>query len=292
MEVFYGYWGLLFSSIQWISENPKLALPTLFEQIFIMIITFLAMILLFFSVLGPEFLTTGKISANSTNLTALVVPFIIFSIILMISSLIISSYVSAATVGMSKSIVFGEKPDLGLGFRNGNKYFLKIIAVSIIRLILLMVSAIPLISGVFADYAYGIAPALTLIGVLVSLVLWVVTMILLIFTSQSIVVCGESVIGSIKDSIRVLRENISDVIIVIVINIIIVFCIVFVFVIINTLLSFIPIVGSLLSIILQVIVACLITPFLTLVLTYVYMDKKGLIHSNIENSEHMSEDVT
>lgn len=291
MEVFYGYWGLLFSSIQWISENPKLALPTLFEQIFIMIITFLAMILLFFSVLGPEFLTTGKISANSTNLTALIVPFIIFFIIWMIS-LIISSYVSAATIGMSKSIVFGEKPDLGLGFRNGNKYFLKIIAVSIIRLILLMVSAIPLISGVFADYAYGIAPALTLIGVLVSLVLWVVTMILLIFTSQSIVVCGESVIGSIKDSIRVLRENISDVIIVIVINIIIVFCIVFVFVIINTILSLIPIVGSLLSIILQVIVACLITPFLTLVLTYVYMDKKGLIHSNIENSEHMSEDVT
>ncbi|MDI9436344.1 MAG: hypothetical protein QM396_10150 [Euryarchaeota archaeon] len=268
-----------------------MALPTLFEQIFIMIITFLAMILLFFSVLGPEFLTTGKISANSTNLSALIVLFIIFSIIWMIL-LIISSYVSAATIGMSKSIVFGEKPDLGLGFRNGNKYFLKIIAVSIITLILLMVSAIPIIIGVFADYAYGIAPALTLIGVLVSLVLWVVTMILLIFTSQSIVVCGESVIGSIKDSIRVLRENISDVIIVIVINIIIAFCIFFVVGIIKMLLSLIPIVGSLFSIILQVIVACLITPFLTLVLTYVYMDKKGLIHSNIENSEHMSEDVT
>ena len=205
-----------------------------------MIITFLAMILLFFSVLGPEFLTTGKISANSTNLTALVVPFIIFSIILMISSLIISSYVSAATVGMSKSIVFGENLiwawDLEMViniFENHRCFDNKVNFVNGF--------CYPLIMG-FADYAYGIAPALTLIGVLVSLVLWVVTMILLIFTSQSIVVCGESVIGSIKDSIRVLRENISDVIIVIVINIIIAFCIFFVVGIIKMLLSLIPIV--------------------------------------------------
>ena len=41
---------------------------------------------------------------------------------------------------------FGEKPDLGLGFRSGDK--LENLAVSIITLILLMVSAIPIIIGV------------------------------------------------------------------------------------------------------------------------------------------------
>ncbi|HHY01119.1 MAG TPA: hypothetical protein GX531_07100 [Methanothermobacter sp.] len=272
-------------------ENPKLAIPTLFEQIVILIITFLAMALLFFSVIGPEFLTTGKIHANSTDPIALIVPLTLFSITVAISSWIIGSYVSAATVGMSKSAINGEKPDLSLGFRNGNKYFLKIMAVSLIIGLILLFFTTPILIGFFVDYTYGITPALTLIGALVSLILWLVTMVLFIFTSQSIVVCGESVIGSLKDSFRVLRENIFDVIIVLIINTIIALCIGFVFGIINMALSLVPIVGYLLSIILQVILTCIINPFFVLVLTCVYMDKKGLIHPHLENPEHIPEPI-
>jgi len=256
------------------TENPKLAIPTLFEQIFLLIITFLAMALLFFSVIGPEFLTTGKIHANSTDPIALIVPIILFSITVMISSWII-----------------GERPDLSLGFRNGNKHFLKIMAVSLIIGLILLFFTIPILIGFFVDYTYGITPILTLIGALLSLILWLVTMVLFMFTSQSIVVCGESVIGSLKDSFRVLRENIFDVIIVLIINIIIALCVGFVFGIINMALSLVPIVGYLLSIILQVILACIINPFFVLVLTYVYMDKKGLIHPHLENPEHIPEPI-
>ena len=250
------------------TENPKLAIPTLFEQIFLLIITFLAMALLFFSVIGPEFLTTGKIHANSTDPIALIVPIILFSITVMISS--------------CRKIFFQ------LAQAN---HFLKIMAVSLIIGLILLFFTIPILIGFFVDYTYGITPILTLIGALLSLILWLVTMVLFMFTSQSIVVCGESVIGSLKDSFRVLRENIFDVIIVLIINIIIALCVGFVFGIINMALSLVPIVGYLLSIILQVILACIINPFFVLVLTYVYMDKKGLIHPHLENPEHIPEPI-
>jgi len=274
-------------SFKGFTNNPKLAIPTLLEQVILLVIMFVVGGLLVFSVFGTEFLTTGKINASSTNLSALMGPIILFYFVIVISSLIISSYMSAATIGMSKSIIDGGMPDLSVGLKNGNKYFLKIIAVSILVAVILMIFAIPAIIGFIVDYAYGITPVLTLIGVLVSLVLWLVTMVLFIFTYQSIVVCGESVIGSLKDSIKVLRENIFDVIIVLIINIIIALCIGFVFFIVNLVLSFIPIVGSLLSIILQVIVACIINPFFALVLTYVYMDKNDLIHPPNENPEQI-----
>ncbi len=275
-------------SFKGFTNNPKLALPTLLQYVILLVITFVAMALLLFSALGTEFFTNGNINPSSTDFTALIIPFGLFYLIVLISSLIISSYMSAATVGMSKSIINGERPDLGVGFRNGNKHFLKLIAVSLIMLVILMIFAIPIIIGFIVDYAYGLTPALTLIGGLVSLVLWLVTMVLFIFTYQSIVVCEESVIGSIKDSIKVLRENIFDIIIVLIINIIIAFCIGFVFGIVNLVLSFIPILGSILSMILQAIMACIINPFFVLVLTYVYMDKKDLIRPHNENPEQIN----
>jgi len=275
-------------SFKGFTKNPQLALPTLLQYVILFVITFVSMALLLFSALGTEFLTTGNINASSTDFAALMVPFGLFYIIVLISSLIISSYMSAATVGMSKSIINGERPDLGVGFRNGNKHFLKLIAVQLIMLVILMIFAIPIIIGFIVDYGYGLTPALTLIGGLVSLVLWLVTMVLFTFTYQSIVVCEESVIGSIKDSIKVLRENIFDVIIVLIINIIMALCIGFVFGIVNLVLSFIPILGSILSIILQAIMTCIISPFFILVLTYVYMDKKDLIHPRNENPEQIN----
>jgi hypothetical protein len=112
-------------SFKGFTNNPKLALPTLLQYVILFVITFVAMALLLFSTLGTEFLTTGKINASSTDFAALIIPFSLVYLVVLISSLIISSYMSAATLGMSKSIINGERPDLGVGFRNGNKHFLK-----------------------------------------------------------------------------------------------------------------------------------------------------------------------
>jgi hypothetical protein len=49
---------------------------------------------------------------------------------------------------------------LGVGFKNGNKYFLKIIAVSIIIGLILMLSLIFGIGGFLFDHAYGLFPVL------------------------------------------------------------------------------------------------------------------------------------
>lgn len=273
------------------TKNPKLALPTLLGYLVIYGISMVIMVIFIFGTLGTDFLTnvtTGNFNPNSVDFANLMQSFIILYGIIAIVSFIVSSYMSAATIGMSKSIINGERPDLGVGFRNGNKHFLKLIAVQLIMLVILMIFAIPIIIGFIVDYGYGLTPALTLIGGLVSLVLWLVTMVLFTFTYQSIVVCEESVIGSIKDSIKVIRENIFDVIIVLIINIIMALCIGFVFGIVNLVLSFIPILGSILSIILQAIMTCIISPFFILVLTYVYMDKKDLIHPRNENPEQIN----
>ncbi len=275
-------------SFKGFTENPKLALPTLLQQVILLAIMTVMGALLFFSFFGTDFLITGNFNPSSADFAALMLMFGLFYIIFLILSLIITSYMSAATVGMSKSIINGERPDLGVGFRNGNKHFLKIIAVSLIMMVILMIFVFPTIIGFFVDSAYDLTPTLTFIGGLVSLFLWLVTGVLFIFTYQSIVVCGESVVGSIKDSIKLLRENIFDVIIVLIINIIIAFSIGFLFGIVNFVLSFIPILGSILSMILQVIMACIINPFFVLVLTYVYMDKKDLIRPHNEDSEQIN----
>ncbi|OPX57213.1 MAG: hypothetical protein A4E25_02462 [Methanobacterium sp. PtaB.Bin024] len=264
------------------TKNPKLALPTLLGYLVIYGISMVIMVIFIFGTLGTDFLTnvtTGNFNPNSVDFANLMQSFIILYGIIAIVSFIVSSYMSAATIGMSKSIINCEMPDLGVGFKNGNKYFLKIIAVSIIIGFILMLSLIFGIAGFLFDHAYGLFPVLTIIGILLALILWIITL-LFIFTNQSIVVGEESVFGSLKDSYQLFRENIFDVIVVLVINFILMVCIIAVLTFINMFLSIIPILGSILALILTIIVYSIIFPYFALVLTHLYMDKKELISSD------------
>ncbi len=246
------------------TKNPILALPTLLGYILIYGISIIVGIVSFFFLLGPDFFSSGNFDPNSINYSSLGVIFI-FGIIITLISLIISSYMSAATIGMSNRIINGEMPNLGVAVKNGNKFFLKIILVSIIIGLLLAIFALPALLGLLIDGAYNLFPVLTIIGCLVSLILWIVTPIIFIFANQSIVVCQKSVIGSLKDSVKVLRNNIADVIVVLIINFILSGVIILVLAFINIFLSIIPILGSFLSLILNIVIYSILFPYFALV---------------------------
>ncbi|NYB50944.1 MAG: hypothetical protein HVN35_00010 [Methanobacteriaceae archaeon] len=158
-----------------------------------------------------------------------------------------------------------------------------IFAVSILIIILLFIFALPALLGVIIDGAYGLFPVLTIIGVLVSFIFWLAVPTIFIFANQSIVVGEKSIIGSLKESFRLLRENIADVIVVLIINLVLLICVMALLGFINLILSIIPILGSILGIILNIIVYTLLYPYFALVLTYVYMDKNEIIYSDPEN---------
>ncbi len=266
-------------SFKGFTNNPKLALPTLLGYILIYGITIIMVLILIFGVLGTDFLTnttSGTFNPSSMDFSNMILYILIIYGVIAIVGLIVSSYMSAATIGMSKSIINGEMPDLGVGLKNGNKYFLKIIAVTIIIGIIMVVPIFLVVAGLLVDRAYGFFPILTIIGVLVSLIIWICTL-LFIFANQSIVVCDKSVIGSLKDSYKTFRENLSDVIVVLVINFIIMICIMAVMFLFNAFLSIIPFVGSILAAVLGLIVYSIMFPYFTLVLTYLYMDKKDIM---------------
>ncbi|BDZ70272.1 hypothetical protein [Methanobacterium petrolearium] len=271
------------------TKNPKLALPTLLGYLVIYGINVVMMAIFIFGTLGTDFLTnvtTGNFNPNSVDFANLMQSFLIFYGVIAIVSFVVSSYMSAATIGMSKSIINGEMPDLGVGFKNGNKYFLKIIAVSIIIGVILGLSFIFAVGGILIDQAYGLFPILTIIGILLTLILWIITL-LFIFANQAIVAGDKSVFASLKDSYKLFRENIFDVIVVLIINFILMICIITVLTFINMFLSIIPILGSILGLILVIIAYSIIFPYFALVLTYLYMDKKELIPSE---PEHVSSD--
>lgn len=266
-------------SFKGFTNNPKLALPTLLGYILIYGITIIMVLILIFGVLGTDFLTnttSGTFNPSSMDFSNMILYILIIYGVIAIVGLIVSSYMSAATIGMSKSIINGEMPDLGVGLKNGNKYFLKIMAVTIIIGIIMVVPIFLVVAGLLVDRAYGFFPILTIIGVLVSLIIWICTL-LFIFANQSIVVCDKSVIGSLKDSYKTFRENLSDVIVVLVINFIIMICIMAVMFLFNAFLSIIPFVGSILAAVLGLIVYSIMFPYFTLVLTYLYMDKKDIM---------------
>jgi hypothetical protein len=271
-------------SFKGFTNNPKLALPSLLGYILIYGIIIIMALILLLGVLGTDFLTnttSGTFNPNSIDFSNLIMYVLILYGVIAIVGLIVSSYMSAATIGMSKSIINGEMPDLGVGFENGNKYFLKIIAVTIIIGIIMAVPIFLMVAGLLVDQAYGFFPILTIIGVLVSLIIWICTL-LFIFANQSIVVCDKSVIGSLKDSYKTFRENLSDVIVVLVINFIIIICIMGVMFLFNAFLSIIPIVGSILAALVGLIVYSVMFPYFTLVLTCLYMDKKDVMVSDPE----------
>lgn len=263
-----------YKSFKGFKENPNLAVPSLVLNVLIYIIVFLGA---FFSILmlaGSGYFSAGSITPNMlSNITAGSV--ILFALMIIVFGVIIgliSSFVYAATIGMSKRIIVGERPGLNVGLDYGKKYFLKIFIVSILLGILGLITFIPLILGVILDYMYGLGFILSLIGGIITVIGLIVLSLFFIFTYQSIVLGKKSIIGSLKKSMKLFRKNIFEVIIVLIINAVIAIGVGIIISLINTVLGFIPILGIILGIIINIVAYSLMYPYLTLVLTYLYLD--------------------
>lgn len=257
------------------TDNPNLAIPTLVGTVLINIMIFIVAMVAFLIFLGPELLNNGSISPDTINYGSIATVLILAALVVIITG-IIYSFIYASTIGMSKRIIEGEKPELNIGLKYGKKYLVKIFLVSIIIAILFILASIPIIAGIILDYTYGLVFILTIIGFLISLILYIVISMIFIFTYQSIVVCKKSVMSVFKDSINVFKKRPFEVLVVLIINGLIIGCINIGLLFIGAFLGLIPLIGSLLNVAITIVVNTLVLPYFTMVLTYLYMDIKGM----------------
>ncbi len=269
-------------SINGFTKNPLLAVPALAGNILVNMIIYGALFLGFFGIYGEEIINYNPYSASTManpDLGTISLFFVVMVVILIIA-VIINILINVATVGMSKRIVLGERPDLGIAWKYIKKYTLKIIAVSIIFGILTAITVIPFILGVIllaADPNGTLGIIGLVIGGLISLILLFGVFLFFVFIYQSVIVGKKSITGSFKDSFKLVKKNFFEVLIVLIINALIIGAISFVVGLISAFLGIIPIIGLALGIIIGIIVNSVVTPYFTLVLNYLYMDLKNMI---------------
>ncbi|MGF7118871.1 hypothetical protein [Methanobacterium oryzae] len=274
-------------SINGFTKNPLLAVPAFVGNILIYIITYGAMFLGIFSLYGSNIFDYSQNSTSALNNPDIGTSsmFLGVMIIVLIITWIISSFISSATIGMSKRIVLGERPDLGVALKYGKKYLLIILAVSFIFGILVAITIMPLIIGIIliaVDPSSGLGIVGLIIGGLITLILMMFIFLFFIFIFQSVIVGKKSLIGSFKDSYKTVKKNIFEVIVVLIINALIIGTISIIVALITSFLGIIPIIGLILGIIISIIVNSVIFPYFTLVLNYFYMDLKGVIPEKAE----------
>jgi hypothetical protein len=240
-------------------ENLNIAIPSLVGIVLTFVIIIAAVLL---GVFGAYF---GSINANlaAPNL-AVVALFVLLIGIAVIISLFISSFISAATIGMAKKIIEGKKPSLDVAWKYGKKYFLKILAVIIIMFVLYLLLAIPAFLGlILLSVSSTIGLVILVLGILILIVGAIFITLALMVVNQAIVVGEKSIIDAIKDSYNVFMNNKMQVFLVGLINFVIGLAV--------SSLGFIPYVGSILNVIAEIV----LIPFFALVVTYLYMDIKG-----------------
>lgn len=257
------------------AKNPNLAIPAFLGNVIIYVAVFLASIISFLVIAGPGLLNGNTISPDSVNYGSALTITVIIALIVLIMG-ITYSFIYAATIGMSRRIIEGEKPKLDVGLKYGRKYLLKIFLVSIILGILWILASIPIALGLIINYIYHTGFILTIIGLLVTLALYVLVGMLFIFTYQSVVIGKKSVLGSFKDSFKVFKKRIFEVVVVLIINAVIIGVINLGLFFAGAILGIIPIIGTIFSAILSIVIGTLILPYFTLVLTYLYMDLKEM----------------
>jgi hypothetical protein len=266
-------------SFEGFKKNPNIAAPALVLNVLTYALSFVVGIIIFFMLASNDFFTTDQISQNMTNLpsTSFILLLGLIFIALVIILALISILVNASTIGMSKRVIMGDRPELNVALKYGKKYFLKILAVSIIICILMALMCIPLGLGLALDYMYNLGFILTAIGGLITAIGIIVIWLLVIFAYQSIVVGKKSIIGSLKESFKIFKKRPFEIVIVLIINAVILLIIGLVVGVINLFLGIIPILGMILGAIISIAVNTLTFPYFTMVLTYLYMDVKGAL---------------
>lgn len=247
-------------------ENLSIAIPSLVGIILTFVIMIIAGLVVSFGFLGLQSFN-GIVApdyVSSVSFTAVLISVLII-IIAVVISLIINSFVYAATIGMAKKILEGEKPGLEVAWKSGKKYFINILAVSIIMGLIGIVLTIPLLLGlILFSVSYILGAVISVLGILILIVGFILLVLAFFVVNQSIVIGRKSIIGSIKASIKVLMENKLQVFLVAIINLAIAIGI-------NFFLGVIPFIGSFLN----VLAGIILTPYFILVVTYLYMDVKG-----------------
>lgn len=272
-------------SINGFTKNPLLAVPYAAGNILMAIIG-IAIVILMFALYGSDIAALSQYSTSTmatpdlSTIYTLMGIFLIIIVIIGIISWIVTGIINAATIGMSKKIVLGERPDLSDAIHYIKKYLIKILAVSFIFGLLIVFATIPFILGGFLMGFYPNNDLIILgpiVGGLITLILWIGLFLFFIFTFQSVIVGKKSIIGSFKDSYKLVKKNILEVIIVLIINLLIIIAIFVVLTVINLILAIIPIIGPILNLIIQILIYSLVYPFLALVLSHLYMDLKNMI---------------
>ena len=270
-------------SIDLFAKNPMLAVPTLIGYILIYAITFIATLFLIFGVYGFNFMDySPSFSSPDWGVIWLSVGIII---VIGIITWIISSMIYAATIGMSKKIISGKSPDLGNGWKYIKKNLLKILGIYILEFLLALAACIPIILGVAAVIFYPdnfLSIIGAFIGGLITLILIIAILIFLIFTYQSAIVGKKSIIGSLKESYKLVRKNFFDIIVVLIINAFVIGTIMTLLLFFNIIIGLIPFIGGIITAIIGIIVYTIIFPYFTLVLTYLYMDIKDMLPKEVE----------
>jgi len=256
-----------------LKENMTIVIPSFVGTVLMILIMLAAALVIIFGFLGPQFFINGMITPEPVpdmTLTAAVISLLVI-IAAVVLSLVINSFIYAATIGMAGKILEGQKPDLEVAWEKGKKYFIKILAVSIIMGLIAAVLILPFILGLIL---FNVSEVLGLVVTVLGVVILTVSIILLalafMVVNQSIVIGKKSTTGSIKDSANILMKNKLKVFLVAVINLAIATGIGFI-------LELIPVVGSILNMLVQII----LTPYFILVITYLYMDVKEKLPGQI-----------
>lgn len=260
-------------SINDFRENLVVMIPQLVGYVLLILIAFVGTFI-FILGLGPSLFggTTNPNDLTSlftlTNILIMGMAFLIYILI----SLFISSFVGAATIGMSKTIIETGRTSLDTAMEYGKKYFIRIFLMGIIEFVLIFLLALPLFAGItLLSNNPEASFALMIIGILILVIGGIFLGLIFTVVNQSIVVGSKSVIEAIKDSFNVFWDNKLKVFVIALINAVISFAIAFV-------LSFVPYVGSFLTGIINIA----LIPYFMLVVTYLYMDIKDMLPDNEE----------
>ena len=276
-------------SIESFRRNWKITVPTIVASI----LTILLFAVGFFGVmaiLSPNLSIMWNFTPSvfsQINFNTLLTAGLIL-LIIEILIFVINAFRTAATVGMAKQIIMDGSASLDIAWKYGIKYFPKIFVVSIIKMILMVIVAAPLILSFYLLFNKMILGGISLLlaGSLIFFIGYILISLIFFVFNQSVVVGQKSVIGSIKDSYNIFWNNKLTVFLVALINGVISLVIGFVLGIIFTPLA--VVVGPLATQIAGLLVSIILVPYFALVMTYMYMElKMGFQWINGDVKDHI-----
>lgn len=276
-------------SIESFRRNWKITVPSIIASIF----TVLLFIVGFFGVmaiLSPNLSIMWNFTPSifsQINLNTLLTAGLIL-LIIEILIFVINAFRTAATVGMAKQIIMDGSASLDIAWKDGIKYFPKIFVVSIIKMILMVIVAAPLILSFYLLFNNMILGGISLLlaGSLIFLIGYILISLIFFIFNQSVVVGQKSVMGSIKDSYNIFWNNKLTVFLVALINGVISLVIGFILGIIFTPLAVVA--GPLATQVAGLLVSIILVPYFALVMTYMYMElKMGFQWINGDVKDHI-----